>query len=234
MLWETKRIKFEIANHAFLSRGTINTIIIIIIIHNITIDIITLTTTYNIIYECYLEKDFLRHHYRWDATVRLVFPPNMWSYPQPQYRRDLSMMTIMMMTMIMMKMIIMMITEKYTAYCTFSSPQRLHLYFPLRDTLVESNLSNVCKLSLLLSDDAELLNMDDLSIIIGSMNMVDLSESTGFIIVIIIGEDPLKRRWDVSRIFLILDGFCLDMVMLRSVNNMIVVCMHWVWYNNKM
>ena len=32
MLWETKRIKFEIANHAFLSRGTINTIIIIIII----------------------------------------------------------------------------------------------------------------------------------------------------------------------------------------------------------
>jgi len=233
MLWETKRIKFAIANHAFLSRGTINTIIIIIIIiHNITIDIITLTTTYNIIYECYLEKDFLRHHYRWDATVRLVFPPNMWSYPQPQYRRDLSMMTMIMMKMIIM--MIKMITEKYTAYCTFSSPQRLHLYFPLRDTLVKSNLSKVCKLSLLLSDDAELLNMDDLSIIIGSMNMVDLSESTGFIIVIIIGEDPLKRRWDVSRIFLILDGFCLDMVMLRSVNNMIVVCMHWVWYNNKM
>jgi hypothetical protein len=84
---------------------------------------------------------------------------------------------------------------------------------------VESNLSNVCKLSLLLSDDAELLNIDDLSIIIGSMNMVDLSESTGFIIVIIIiGEDPLKRRLDVSRIFLILDGFCMDLTMLRSVN----------------
>ena len=226
MLWETKRIELTIVNHAFLSRGTINTIIIIIIvaiIRNITIDIIILTTTYKIIYECHLEKDFLRHHYRWDVTVRLVFPPNMWSYPQPQYRRDLSMMTIMMMmtmimmTMIMMKMMIIMIIEKNTAYCTFSSPQRLHLYFPLRDTLVESNLSNVCKLSLLLSDDAELLNMDDLSIIIGSMNMVDLSESTGFIIVII-GEDPLKRRRDVSRIFLILDGFCLDMVMLRSVN----------------
>ena len=73
---------------------------------------------------------------------------------------------------------------------------------------MESNLSNVCKLSLL-SDDAELLNIDDdLSIdIIGSMNMVDLSESTGFIIVILIvvGEDPLRRRLDVSRIFLILD-----------------------------
>ena len=229
MLWETKRIKFAIANHAFLVKRNNQ--------HyhhhrNITIDIITLTTTYNIIYKCHLEKDFLRHHYRWNATVRLVFRPNMWSYLQPQYRRDLSMMTMIMMKMIIM--MIKMITEKYTAYCTFSSPQRLHLYFPLRDTLVKSNLSKVCKLSLLLSDDAELLNMDDLSIIIGSMNMVDLSESTGFIIVIIIGEDPLKRRWDVSRIFLILDGFCLDMVMLRTVNNMIVVCMHWVWYNNKM
>jgi len=130
MLWETKRIKFAIANHAFLVKRNNQ--------HyhhhrNITIDIITLTTTYNIIYKCHLEKDFLRHHYRWDdATVRLVFPPNMWSYPQPQYRRDLSMITIMMMmTMIMMKMIIMMITEKYTAYCTY-------LQFTTTTTLVFS------------------------------------------------------------------------------------------------
>jgi len=88
------------------------------------------------------------------------------------------------------------------------------LYLPLRDTLFESNLtlSNVCKLSLL-SDDAELVNMDDL-FIIGSMNMDDLSiiigsmhmvfKSIGFTIVIIMDEDELRSRLEGS-IFLILD-----------------------------